>query len=210
MSRTTPLMAVSAGFLLAAFTLTFAATEPVPTECEQRISTANVDFIRNILEGQHTFPGVFVQTRAQPGSPNTFLVQVQVVPSRGVRTTILSPISHQGSVSFDDFEKLHRYDPDRRLVEVGPSYYRLQPSPRSRASMISRNYHVTVGADEIVANRRCTVVECKPKSEGLPSRRMHVDAYTNVILQYDIADPGKPYKSFLKTKSADYSRENAL
>ena len=209
MHRTTPFLAVCAVLSLAASAISHPAISNDPEVCEQR-SSVDVEFIRDILEGQHTFPGVFVQTRGQPGTPHTFLVQVQVVPNRGVRTTILSPISHQGSVSFDDFEKLHRYDPDRRLVEIGPSYYKLQPSPRSRASLISRNYSVSVGADETVASRRCTVIECKPKSEGLPSRRMHVDAFTNVILQYDIAEPGKGYKSFLKTKSVDYSRENAL
>lgn len=210
MHRTTPLLAVCVVLFSGIGALATATLSNGPEECEQRSSSADVEFIRAILEGQHTFPGVFVQTRGQPGSPYTFLVQVQVVPNRGVRTTILSPISHQGSVSFDDFKKLQRYDPDRRLVEIGPSYYKLQPSPRSRASMISRNYTVTLGPDETVASRRCTVIECKPRSAGLPSRRMHVDAFTNVILQYDIAEPGKDYKSFLKTKSVDYSRGNAL
>lgn len=168
------------------------------------------DYIRNVLESQHSFPGVFIQSRSQPDSPHTFLVQVQVVPQRGVRTTILSPISHQGVVSFDDFNELHRYYPDRRLVEIGSSYYRLQATPRVRSNLIARNYSVTVHGDEVLANRRCKVVLCRPKSESLPSRRMYVDAYTNSILQYEIGEPGKRFKAVVTTRSADYSRANAL
>ena len=103
---------------------------------------------------------------------------IHVRPDR-TRTEFLGPGRMQGSVRIEIGKEAWRLDPRngewRRSAPRGPAAVDLD--------RLLANYTATEESTDSVAGRRCLVVTIKSKRAGNPSRRVWIDAETNVPLK---------------------------
>ena len=103
---------------------------------------------------------------------------IHVRPDR-TRTEFLGPGRMQGGVRIEIGKEAWRLDPRngewRRSAPRGPAAVSLD--------RLLANYIATEESTDSVAGRRCRVVTIKPKRAGNPSRRVWIDAETNVPLK---------------------------
>jgi hypothetical protein len=153
------------------------------------------------LESQRDVRATLVQTRS--AEDLTITVTVQIVPNRGIRSTIMQPLVHAGMVSLDNGDLWRNYDPqlNELRVEKSPAQFQLEMDVRKK--MIEKNFTVTFEQDSTVAGRRVRVVHMKGRHEGMSDRRLFVDAENSLILRYLVMSPEGGSQMPIDTMSVD-------
>lgn len=166
-------------------------------------------FLELALAGQRNVHAVIVQNRLGPDGRPGMLVKIQIVPSKGMKTTILQPISMQGFVVVDDGEESKVYDPDREEVFVQPSPNIFMPPFSVRSRLIKANYEVKYGRHRVLAGRRCHEVVLDPRQPKMPQRRLSIDDTKRIILRYVMVPAGGEAAIFTDVKSVIYDQREA-
>lgn len=193
LTRAISLLAASAGLLPA-------AASPHEEDAQK--------FLELALAGQRNFHAVIVQKRISPGMPE-LLVKIQVVPGKGMKTTILQPLSMQGIVVTDDGEESKVYNPDRDEILVQPSPNKFLPPVSTRARLIRANYSVSYGRHRRLAGRPCHEVVLNPKDERMPQRRLTIEDSKRLIMRYEITPPGGESEMFTDVASVVFDEREA-
>ncbi|MBS1724873.1 MAG: hypothetical protein JSS66_18180 [Armatimonadetes bacterium] len=148
------------------------------------------DTLKRVLLKQRRVANVRIESRPDSHGEMAFNLKVQTEPSRGVKVTIIAPLSQAGIVSIDDTKILKTYDPNqKRLIEM-PSPTLLQPSMEWRIKQIDKNYRVTFGRGDEIAGQSVRELVLRPLAEDMPVRRMFVDTNHDIALRYVISTEG--------------------
>lgn len=116
----------------------------------------------------------------------TILVKVQVVPNVGIRSRVLSPMSMNSILSFDDGKEWRTYNSDDNSLRIERSPALHAVPHRELAALLERNYRVSFLDSAWVASRRTFVVRLSPLAEELPSRTLFIDKEKHAILRYKL------------------------
>ncbi|MGE0002598.1 MAG: outer membrane lipoprotein carrier protein LolA [Fimbriimonadaceae bacterium] len=166
-------------------------------------------FLELALAGQRNFHAVIVQNRMGPDERTDMLVKIQIVPSKGMKSTVLQPLSMQGFVVIDDGEESKVYDPDREEVLIQPSPNKFLPSTSIRSRQIKSNYAVEYGRHRVLAGRSCHEVVLSPKEAKMPQRRLSIDNSKRLILRYVIVPASGEAIVFTDVKSVIFDQGEA-
>jgi hypothetical protein len=153
------------------------------------------------LESQRDVRVTMVQSRSAEDLSIT--VTVQIVPNRGIRSTILQPLLHAGMVSLDNGELWRNYDPQLNELRIEKSPALFQLDIEFRKKMIEKNFNVTFDRDANVAGRAVRVVHMKGRHEGMSDRRLFIDSENSLILRYVVMPPEGGSQTPIDTMSVD-------
>lgn len=153
------------------------------------------------LESQRDVRATLVQSRSAEDISIT--VTVQIVPNRGIRSTIMQPLLHAGMVSLDNGELWRNYDPQLNELRIEKSPARFQLDIEFRKKLIEKNFNVTFERDASVAGRAARVVHMKGRHEGMSDRRLFIDSENSLILRYVVMSPEGGSHTPIDTMSVD-------
>jgi len=159
----------------------------------------------NALEAQRDVKATLIQRRSV--GRQTVTVKVQIVPGRGIRSTVIEPQIYAGVVSFDDGVEWRNYDPFNNTLRIEKSPAKFHLDVRFRGSVIRQNYIVTFDDDSAVAGRATRVVHMRGKVAGVVDRRLFIDSNNNLILRYIIYNPGEQPFTTVDTISVDFGNQ---
>lgn len=116
----------------------------------------------------------------------TILVKVQVVPNFGISSRVLSPMSMNSILSFDDGKEWRTLNSDDNSLRIERSPA-LHAVPHDKlAELLKRNYRVSLLDSAKVAKRQTFVVRLSPLAQALPSRTLFIDKEKYAILRYQL------------------------
>jgi len=94
-------------------------------------------------------------------------------------STVLQPLSMQGTTLFNSGSKSFTYWPDQRIVVECDSDAENMDDIEERAELAAKNYDLKVAeAGEEIAGRPTVCVTAEPRVPGLPARQFYLDMQT--------------------------------
>ncbi len=122
-------------------------------------------------------------------------------------STVLQPLSMQGTTLFSSGSKSFTYCPDQRIVFECDSDTEDADAIEQRAELAAKNYElrVTAAAEEI-AGRPTICVTADPKVAGLPARQFYLDMKTLYPLRMMQQTDGG-WKMNMDTQVVDFPKE---
>ncbi len=166
--------------------------------------------LRRALKKQRSVDFVRIETRpgSIPGSSG-WTLKVQTVANKGIKVTIVSPLTQAGVVSIDDAHELKTFLPDDDTLLIQPSPVLLQPPVDWRLELIDRNYRVKMGEEQAVAGQEARILLIEPVREIIPTRKMYVDPKHDVVLKYVVEDTSGRDVVIFDTKTVMFGRQIA-
>lgn len=148
------------------------------------------DAFRRAQKNKFDFNGVLHVSRTfESGFKGSYKVEFN--RNKQIKVTVLYPLSEQGRETIDDFKTVQSYFPASNQVVVQPSAYEALGSSDFRIKLAEKNYTFS-GGERVEYNRRSTIeVIMQPKSRGLYTRRLLVDAEFPLLMLYEILDGKK-------------------
>lgn len=160
--------------------------------------------LRKALEGQRRVSFVRIESRPGGDGGTEWKLKVQTSEAKGIKVTILSPLSQSGVVSVDDSKILKTYFPDQGIVLVQPSPVLLQPSVEWRMKLIETNYQIVDKGWDSVAGQKVREIVLEPTHEQVPRRRLFIDDKHRVVLRYVVEAEYEKASVLFDTKSATF------
>lgn len=130
------------------------------------------------------FPVDAVAIQKRSYSPRSSVTtRLTVTRHRSLVSRTLEPLMLQGHVVWDDGRVLRRYDPDEKMVVKQPSPHQYRPSLSQRMAWGKANYTASMEEPTTIAGRQGLMILLTPTHEGMPQRRIVVDAEKPFILR---------------------------
>ncbi len=126
-----------------------------------------------------------VQRRLMPDN-STVTVKGEFVRGRGVRITLIEPVTYQGMVVVDNLVEYKIFHPDTRKLEIRTSPLRFRQPIEDRLRLIDQNYDLRLLDPVRIAGRLAQVVELRAKGKEIPDRVLSIDAKEDFLLRYEV------------------------
>lgn len=123
-------------------------------------------------------------------------------------TTILSPLSQQGVVIFEDGKSLKTYWPDIHKMMIQASCRPTNMEIGKRLELAAKNYSFVFGSQVQIAGRTADVIEANPKFKEMPRRSYSVDNATSFVLRISTTYKGET-QTQLDTLAFHLGNENS-
>ena len=156
-----------------------------------------LDKLIRAFEVQRDVKATLIQERRS--LTHKITVKIQIVPGRGIRTSVLEPALKSGIVSFDDGVSYRVYDPREKLVTVEQSPMAYKFDLNERRALIKKNYEVKLGDTAQLAGRDVQVVNLKALKSGVFDRSVYIDQESDLILKYVVERRGQEKTSLIET-----------
>jgi outer membrane lipoprotein-sorting protein len=166
------------------------------------------EVLRRYLEfGDRISVTAIVVRRSSTIGPEAVRIKVEQDAKGRSKATVLGPVSQQGSIVVDDGRTWINYCPDTAHAIVQPSPRDDKFDPNLQLALAAQNYKLVVEKNVDVAGRLANVVVAIPKTPGLPTRRISVDAERNVLLRIEVLERSGARNVLYDTKSIRFVTE---
>lgn len=167
---------------------------------------SGIELLKQSFDRRSSVAGSLIQWRTVKSADDLKLMaKVEMDGLGNTRSTILQPLRAQGQVTLDNGTLLAVIQPDQKAFMQMPSLAQKPPALAERLRLIERNYSLSVVKGPEVAGRKTNLIQAKPKSRFLPSRRIFLDARTTYVLRVEMLLE-REVESLLDTVSAEFSK----
>jgi len=174
--------------------------------CDSFAKESPLDVVYKSLDVRRSLPFVVIHSSPLDGNINNRLVMKWEQDGKGnTRSTVISPLSMQGTTSIIDSKYLTTIFPDRKRIIQIPAKNILFRDLELRKELISLNYSLSFTKEIKVASRRTFTIIAKAKEKGILTRRYAYDKSAYHLLRHEVFNPKiKKYELILDTFSADF------
>jgi hypothetical protein len=164
------------------------------------------DLVRQSMLRSHAVNVVAIIAQPFDGEAAMLRQKLEMNRDGKSRRTVLQPLRVQGREIVDDGRHLTMYLPDAKRMVVQESPQLLPCDVGFRMQLAERNYRFQIAGNERIAGRDATVVVASPRSSGLDTIRLFIDAEANYLLRLETIS-GSQRRTLLDTLTIQFPKE---